>query len=484
MSDALLASRVPWGLLTDLYHPDAAYVAWRAGRTGLVTTFDLYVRRAPFGGAYLLVAGLEQALTFVREFRYAESDLRYLSQIRDYSPDFLDFLAALRFTGEILAMPEGSIAFPNEPLLRVTAPFAEALLIESGLLQAINLATLLATKAARICTAAAGRRVAEFAFRRAQAPFTVARSAYIGGCASTSFVAAAERYRIPATGTIPHALVQLFDNEREAFMAVAETYNRYTILLDTYDVHRAIQTVIEVAREAQERLGHVLVAVRLDSGDLAADSRYVRAALDAAGLTETRVLASGDLDEFAIEALVKDGAPIDGFGVGTNLGVGGGSLAHEVEGGALGGVYKEVLYVDEHGVEHPRIKLAGPKSTWPGKKEVYRLGSFEADLVQLASEARPEGGTRLLKPVMRDGEILPGSMPPLSEIRELAQANLEALPPEWKALRPQRAYPVRFSEGLIALRRQAAEAAGGSAAALELIENGQSGAPAPPAAAG
>ncbi|HEX2034941.1 MAG TPA: nicotinate phosphoribosyltransferase [Chloroflexota bacterium] len=457
----LLSDRPPSpGLMTDLYHPDAAYVAWRRGRNG-VTTFDLYTRRAPFGGAYLLVAGLESALTFVRAFGYTDDDLRYLRQIRDYDPRFLDLLRGTRFSGEILAMPEGTVAFPHEPLLRVTAPFIEALLIESGLLQALNLATLIATKAARITSAAGGRRVAEFAFRRAQAPLTVARSAYIGGCASTSFVAAAERYRLPATGTIPHALVQLFDDEREAFEAVAETYNRYTVLLDTYDVRRAISTVIEVARDAQERLGHSLAAVRLDSGDLAADSRYVRQALDAAGLHETRVQASGDLDEFSIAELVADGAPIDGFGVGTSLGVGGGSLAHEVEGGALGGVYKEVLYVDAEGVEWPRIKLAGEKSTWPGKKEVYRLGQYERDVIQLASELRPPGGTRLLKPVMRSGEVLPGSLPPLSEIWELAQQNLRALPEEWRALRVARPYPVTFSEELRALRHQAAKVAGG-----------------------
>ena len=448
------------GLLTDLYHPDAAYVAWRRRRNG-VTTFDLYARKAPFGGAYMLVAGLEAALDFVRRFRYSESDLRYLGQVRDYDPEFVEELRRLRFTGEILALPEGSIAFPHEPLLRVSAPFIESLIVESGLLQAVNLSTLLATKAARITTAAAGRRVAEFAFRRAQAPFTVARSAFIGGCASTSFVAAAERYRLPATGTIPHALVQLFDDEREAFEAVAETYNRYTVLLDTYDVRRAISTVIEVAADARQRLGHSLAAVRLDSGDLAADSRYVRAALDRAGLAETRILASGDMDEFTIADLVADGAPIDGYGVGTSLGVGAGSLAHQVEGGALGGVYKEVAYVDAEGVEHPRIKLAGDKSTWPGRKELYRIGAFERDVMQLAGESPPPGGTRLLRPVMRDGEVLAGSTPPLSEIWELAQQNLRALPAPWAALRPEGAYPVDFSDALRALRQRAAELAGG-----------------------
>jgi nicotinate phosphoribosyltransferase len=455
MSEALADGPLPPGLLTDLYHPDAAYVAWRANRSGQ-TTFDLYSRRAPFGGAYLLVAGLEAALRFLRQFRYTASDLRYLAQVRDYDPAFLDFLGALRFTGEVLAVPEGSIAFPNEPLLRVTAPFAEALLVESGLLQAINLSTLLATKAARITSAAQGKRVAEFAFRRAQAPLTVARSAYIGGCASTSFVAAAERYRIPATGTIPHALVQLFEDERAAFEAVAETYNRYTILLDTYDVRRAIHTVIEVARDVQERLGHTLAAVRLDSGDLVADSRYVRQALDEGGLLETRLLVSGDLDEFSIADLVASGAPIDGFGVGTTLGVGSGSLAHEVEGGALGGVYKAVAYVDEEGIERPMVKVAGEKSTWPGKKEVYRLGTFEGDLIQLATEPPPADGHRLLRPVVRNGEVLPGSSPPLSEIRELAEQNLRALPEPWRALRPEHSYPVTFSPALHALREEAA----------------------------
>ena len=198
----------------------------------------------------------------------------------------------------------------------------------------------------------------------------------------------------------------------------------------------------------QQRLGHTLAAVRLDSGDLVADSRYVRQALDGAGLAETRVLVSGDLDEFAIADLVAGGAPIDGFGVGTTLGVGSGSLAHEVEGGALGGVYKAVLFVDVEGNERPAIKLAGEKSTWPGKKEVYRLGDFAADVIQLATEPSPERGQRLLRPVIRNGEVLPGSSPPLSEIRELAEQNLRALPDEWKALRDIRLRaPAPYSSG-------------------------------------
>src|SRR5918911_2207505 len=299
-------SYIPYhpGLLTDLYHPDSAYVAWRSGHNG-ETTFDLYARRAPFGGAYFLVAGLEMALEFVRHFHFDDDDIAFLQQIRDYDPGFLDELQNLRFSGEILAMPEGSIAFPNEPLVRVTAPFREALLLESGLLQAVNLATLIATKASRVTWAARGRPVAEFSLRRAQDPFVATRSSRIGGCFSTSFLGAAFRFRLPSTGTVPHALIQFFDTEREAFEAIADTYNRYTLLLDTYDPRTAIHTAVEVAHSARDRLGHILAAVRIDSGDLAADARYIRDVLDGADLTEVKIAASGDLDEFSIQELLE-----------------------------------------------------------------------------------------------------------------------------------------------------------------------------------
>src|SRR5579864_3561828 len=440
-------------LLTDLYHPDSAYVAWRSGRMPQ-TTFDLYARRAPFGGAYLLVAGLEMALEFVRSFAYSDEDLAFLAQIRDYDPAFLQYLKELRFTGEILAMPEVSIAFPNEPLLRVTAPFDEALLLESGLLQSINLATLIATKASRVTYAARGKPVAEFSLRRAQDPFVATRSSRIGGCFSTSFLGAAYRFRLPSTGTVPHALIQLFDTEREAFEAIANTYNRYTLLLDTYDPRAAIHTAVEVAHSARDRLGHVLAAIRLDSGDLASDARYVRDVLDRSGLNEVRIAASGDLDEFLITDLLEAGAPIDSFGVGTSLGVGAGSVERDIEGAALGGVYKEVYCVDERG-GHAKLKVAGEKSTWPGIKEVYRIGNFESDMIQLAHEPKPPASERLLKPVVLEGEVVPGSLPPLSEIWEFAQSNLRRLPDAYRQISSPRPYPVHFSRGICELRDQA-----------------------------
>jgi nicotinate phosphoribosyltransferase len=451
------------GLMTDLYHPDSAFVSWRTGRNGM-TTFDLYTRVAPFGGAYMLVAGIENALEFALSFQYTPEDLRFLAQIRDYDSAFLDELAQLRFTGEILAFPEGSIVFPNEPILRVTAPFREAILLEAGLLSAINLSTLIATKASRIVYAAeqggVKRRVAEFAFRRAQEPLTVARAAYIGGCASTSLLNAAYDYRLPATGTVPHALIELFPTEKEAFEAIADAYNRYTLLLDTYDPRQAIHTAIEVAGRSQETLGHTLAAVRLDSGDIVADSIYIREQLDKADMHSVRILASGDLDEWKIEDMLKAGAAVDSFGVGTALGSGAGSPERGIEGGALGVVYKEVWHVDEAGNEFPKVKIAGEKSTWPGKKEVYRHPNWEEDIVQLAQEPRPDSYHRMLRPVMRNGEMIPGSLPPLSEIRELAQQNLADLPERYHVLTPDEAYPVRFSEALQALRRQAMESLG------------------------
>lgn len=452
------------GLMTDMYHPDSAYVSWRSGYNGL-TTFDLYTRTAPFGGAYLLVAGLEAAMEFVQSFCYTPEELKFLAHIRDYDSAFLDELSNIRFTGEISALPEGSIAFPNEPLIRVTAPFREALLLEAGLLQAIGLSTLIATKASRIVYAAQQghtRRVAEFAFRRAQEPMTVARASYIGGCSSTSLLNAAFEYRLPATGTVPHALVELFPSEEEAFEAIAEAYNRYTLLLDTYDTRRAIETAIRVALRSQELQGHTLAAVRLDSGDLTADSRYVREQLDNAGLNNVRILASGDLDEWKITELLKAGAAIDSFGVGTTLGSGAGSTERNISGGALGAVYKEASYLDEAGTEYPKVKLAGPKTTFPGKKEIYRHPNWQEDVIQLVHEPRPDNYHRMLRPVVRNGEMVPGSLPPLTEVRELAQQNLESLPERYRALLVEQPYPVRFSDGLQALQKQATEYFGGS----------------------
>jgi nicotinate phosphoribosyltransferase len=443
-------------LMTDLYHVDAAYVAWRTGQNA-PTTFDLYTRSLPFGSAFLLTAGLDAAVAFARGFRYTEADLACLGEMKTYDPAFLRELADLRFTGEILAMPEGSVAFAHEPLLRVTAPFREALLLESGLLHAIGRATLIATKAARVVQAARGRPVTEFALRRAAEPLTVARSAAIGGCAATSFVGAARALGLPTAGTIPHALVQAFPSEEAAFRAVAAALDRYTLLLDTYDARRSIRTAAAVAREEHARSGHRLAAVRLDSGDLAAESRFVRRVLDEAGLGDAKVLASGDLDEYRIDELVRAGAPLDGFGVGTSLGVGLGSVERGIGGCALGVVYKLVRYGAGPEAGAARIKLAGAKSTWPGAKQVYRVGSYERDVIQLQDERPPADAVPLLRPVVRDGETVAGALPPLSETRRRASEELATLPERYRRLDAPEAYPVEWSAGLRELRRVASE---------------------------
>jgi nicotinate phosphoribosyltransferase len=452
------ADQLRSGLLTDLYHVDSAYVSWRSGRNGL-TSFDLYSRSNPFGSGYMLAAGLELAVTFAREFRYGDEEIAYLKRVKPYEDAFYDELRGLRFTGEILGMPEGEIAFAPEPLLRVTAPFREALLLEAGLLHVICLSTLIATKAARIVQSARGKGVAEFGFRRAQEPYIAARSGYIGGCASTSFLAAARAFSIPTSGTIPHALIQSFPSEEEAFRTVAESLPRYTLLLDTYDVHQAIQTAVEVGREAREKYGHRLAGVRLDSGDILADSIHCRQVLDEAGMETVQIVASGDMDEFRIAELEAAGAPIDAYGVGTALAVGAGSIEHGISGGALGGVYKLVWYdTDADATAEPTeapIKVAGPKSTWPGKKQVSRIGVFREDVIHLEDEAPLPDGRSLLEPVLRGGELIPGVLPSLNEIRDRAARNLAALPPEYKAIETPAEYPVRNSDRLRAMRKRA-----------------------------
>lgn len=438
-------------LFVDLYHIDAAYMAWKGNHTG-TATFDLYTRSNPFAGGFMLVAGLEPAMDYLQRFIFTDTELAYLERIKHYEPEFLTFLSEMRFSGDIAGIPEGEIAFPNEPLLRVTAPFHEALILESGLLRAIGVSTLIATKAARLTLAAKGASVADFAFRRAHAPHIAARSGYIGGCDSTSFVAGAMAYDIPSSGTIPHALVQAYPTELEAFRAVAAAMEEYTLLLDTYSVPKGIEHAITVAKEERERSGHRLTAVRLDSGDLIADSIMVRQTLDDAGLRDVKVLVSGDIDEYRITEILGAGAPVDGFGVGGNLGVGLGTIASGTVGGVIGAVYKLVWFDSD--AEHPsRIKLAGGKSTWPGRKQVYRMDGFDRDVIQLDREPAPDGGRALLEPIVVDGKrVMPEAS--VHEIRKRAMASLDALPGNLRELTPDIPYRVEMSDALLALREE------------------------------
>jgi nicotinate phosphoribosyltransferase len=446
---------IPTALYTDLYHVDSAYVAWKSGQMGLAT-FDLYTRKNPFGGGFMLTAGLEPALDYLRAFKYTWEDRDYLQRIKGYEPGFLEYLRTLRFTGEILAIPEGEIAFPNETLFRITAPFPEALIIESGLLRTVGISTLIATKAARIALAAEGRTVADFAFRRAHEPFLAARSGFIGGCSSTSFVAAARTYDIPGSGTIPHALVQAYADELTAFRAVADSLPEYSLLLDTYSVPQGLEHAIQVARESASTHGHILRSVRLDSGDIDADSRLCRQRLDEEGFHDVKVLASGDMDEFRVAELVQAGAPIDGFGVGGSLGVGLGSAEHGTVGGVIGAVYKLAWYGgDVNEVAAARIKLAGggDKSTWPGQKLPYRIGDFDHDLIALEAEPAPTNGRPLMTKVVENGHLV-ADTPSVHEAKARATASLAALPDRLRKLTVVEPYEVRMSDALTSMRRE------------------------------
>lgn len=440
------------GLNIDLYHMDAIYIAWKSGTTGL-STFDLFTRKAPFGGGYMLSAGLELAGEHIRNFRYEDEDLEWFRSIKGYDEDFLNMLVNLRFSGDVLAMPEGEIAFPHQPILRVTAPFIEAMLLESGLLRTIGISTLIATKAGRVHLAAQGLSIADFSFRRAHEPMWAARSAYIGGAATSSYVAANRYLSIPGSGTIPHAIVQAFPDERTAFREIAALMPTYTLLLDTYDVDQGIDNAIQTAKnEAATGSGHKLTAVRIDSGDLAEWSRLVKSRLDAAGMSDVQVLVSGDIDEYRVEELLASGAPIDGFGVGGNLGVGLGSVESGTVGGVIGAVYKLSWIEDEAGA-NARMKIAGTKSTWPGRKAVYRVGDFEHDIVMLDDEPAPEGGRSLLQNWIQGGELT-APQPSLNQIQQRALENLHSLPAELKSLTATEEYEVRFSERIQQLRSE------------------------------
>ena len=440
------------GLEIDLYHLDAVYIAWKGGTTGH-STFELFTRSTPFGGGFMVAAGLELAAEHIQNFGYSEEDLEWIASVKGYDPEFLELLGNLKFTGDVLAMPEGEIAFGHQPLMQIQSAFIEGMLLESGLVRILGVSTLIATKAARVHLAAKGRSFSDFSFRRAHAPLWATRSAYIGGAESSSYVAANKQLGIPGSGTIPHAIVQAFPDEISAFREIARIFPKYTLLIDTYDVDQGIDNAILAAKEeAATGSGHELVAVRIDSGDLGDWSRLVRSRLDAADMHNVRVLVSGDLDEHKIETLVSSGDPADGFGVGANLGVGLGSVESGHVGGVIGAVYKLTWIEDDNdSTQDARMKIAGGKSTWPGRKSVYRVGDFDHDVISLSDEPAPANGRPLLQPWMKGGELI-GPHPSLSDIRDRSIANLNAMPENLKQLTVSEPYDVRFSDNIRALR--------------------------------
>ncbi|MCW4029489.1 MAG: nicotinate phosphoribosyltransferase [Candidatus Bathyarchaeota archaeon] len=404
-------------------------------------TFDLFIRRLPENRSYFLFAGLEEALEYLQTLKFTEEQLGYLTK-QGFRPDFLDYLRDFKFTGEVWAMPEGTIAFPNEPLLRVTAPIIEAQLAETFLLNSINLQTMIATKASRVVQAAKGKTVIEFGLRREpgiDAGMKVARSSYIAGCQGTSNVLAGMAYGIPVFGTMAHSFIMSYPKEIDAFRAFSKTFpNKTTLLIDTYDDIVGAEKAATVAKELEAK-GHRLGGVRLDSGDLAEVSRKVRKLLDAKGLNYVNIFASGDLEEFKIAQLLEDGAPIDAFGVGTKMGT-------SADRPYLDGIYKLCETQNGDGSFNPIMKLSKDKITHPGRKQVYRFfsndGNFRKDHIALTEEtveAKP-----LLEKVMENGKQIKAT-PTLQEIRETAKANLAKLPAQYKVLTNAPAYPVELS---------------------------------------
>jgi nicotinate phosphoribosyltransferase len=430
-------------LLTDLYEVTMAASYWRE-RMRELATFSLFVRRLPERRSFLVAAGLADIVGYLQSFGFTPPGLVYLRSLGLFSDAFLEFLGEVRFSGTVRAVPEGTVVFPNEPLVEVTAPIIEAQLVESAVINLCHAQTTVASKAIRSVLAARGRAVIEFGLRRTpglEAGMKAARASWIAGAAQTSNVLAGLHYAIPPSGTMAHSYVSAFPSEQAAFRAFADTFpDRAVLLLDTYDTVSAAHKAVEVARALAAR-GHRLAGVRLDSGDLAELSVAVRRILDQAELPYVRIIASGNLDEDAVDQLVAAGAPIDAFGIGTRMDV-------SADAPYLDMAYKLVRY-DGRDV----LKLSAGKETWTGEKQVWRFrtpgGSAAEDLLALREEPAPVGGEPLMAEVMRSGRLV-RPLPALIQVRARCAAEVAALPERVRSLHGADRYPVRYSACLLA----------------------------------
>jgi nicotinate phosphoribosyltransferase len=436
------------GLMTDLYQLTMALGYWKSGLYKRDAAFNLFYRTPPFEGSYAVVAGLEPAIDLIQQFSFSTSDIQYLGSLKSsdekplFDESFLNYLQRMEFSCSVEAMPEGSIAFPHQPILRIQGPLIQCQLLETALLTLINFSTLIATKSSRIVQAAQGDEVLEFGMRRAQGldgALTAARSAFIGGCTATSNVMAGKVYGIPVKGTHAHSWVMCFDEELDAFRAYANSQPGNCIfLVDTYNTHEGVRNAILVGKELR-RQGHEILGIRLDSGDLAQLSKDARKMLDEAGFPNAAIVASNDLDEYCIEALKKEGATISVWGVGTRLATSHGQSA-------LGGVYKLAGIQDASGQWQYRIKKSEQsiKTSNPGMLQVWRTyhanGKPKGDILYHKGHGQPEGrlwdyrnlqyvsieaqpGADLLVPVI-DGGKLVYDFPKLSEIQSYARAQI------------------------------------------------------------
>lgn len=424
-------------LLTDLYQLTMAAGYWLAGKTAERATFELYVRRLPANRNFILAAGLQQATDYLLNLRFSEEDIRYLrglSQFARLPEAFFDSLRAFRFTGDVFAAPEGTPLFAGEPLLTLRAPLMEAQIPETYLLATLGFQSLIATKAARMVEAAGGRGVVEFGTRRAHSPeagVLAGRASYIGGCLGTSNTLAGQRFGIPVYGTAAHSWVMSFPTELEAFRRLQELLGpATTYLIDSYDT-------LEGARRAAS-LGEPLWGVRLDSGNLVELARAVRGILDGAGLHGAKIMATGDLNEYKILELVASGAPIDSFGVGTEL-------ATSSDAPSLGAVYK-LVEMEVAGERRYTAKYSEDKATLPGAKQVFRYA--DRDVIGRAGECPAPVCEALLRPVILQGKRVQ-ELPSAAEARARAQAALERMPKKLRSLfECDPAYPVELSDEL------------------------------------
>jgi nicotinate phosphoribosyltransferase len=432
-------------LLTDLYQLTMLHAYFRSGMEE-TAVFEFFVRHLPRGRGFLLAAGLEQVVEYIEGLRFDADDLAWVAGEGRFGRDFVDWLARLSFTGDVDAMPEGTVVFADEPIVRVTAPLPQAQLVESRLINLLHLQTLIASKAARVALAAPGKLLVDFGMRRAhgaEAALLAARAGYLAGLSGTATVLAGARFGIPVHGTMAHAFVQAHDDEAAAFADFARADPAHvSLLLDTYDTEAAAEKVVALGRRLA-REGISIRAVRLDSGDLAAHARRVRTILDRGGLGEVAIFASGNLEEDAVRDLLAGGAPIDGFGLGTLLDT------------SADAPYLDCAYKLEEYAGRARRKRSEGKATWPGRKQVLRRfgadGRMCEDVLTLV-DAPPEEGEPLLVPVLRGGRRV-APLPSLAAARTRAAAQLALLPEALRRLDDEVVYPVRIAEAVRALAR-------------------------------
>ncbi len=432
-------------LLIDLYQLNMIQAYLDRGQTD-TAVFEFFVRKLPAERNFLVAAGLETAVEFLENLRFSPEEIDWLAASGRFRPDLLDYLAAFRFSGDVHAMPEGTVFFADEPILRVTAPLPEAQMVETRLINILHFQTVIASKAARMVLAAPGKRLVDFGLRRAhgaEAGLLAARASYIAGFAGTATMLAENLFGIPIFGTMAHSFVQVHDDEAEAFENFARARPENPILLiDTYDTAAGAAKVVELAPKLAAE-GIDIRGVRLDSGDLIALAKQVREILDDGGLGDLLIFASGGIDETKLAEIVAADAPIDGFGIGTSL-----TTSEDVP--ALDCAYKLQEYA---GVA--RRKLSAGKATWPGRKQVWRSfaadGVMSGDVLSLDGDDQP--GEPLIVPVMRGGKRV-AALPPLADVRDHAASNLERLPASLKQMTPGERYPTRVGDALVRLAEE------------------------------